>query len=52
VKEEKIKTNLYSANAILNNPAVFPLLAEYVLATRHFECLHLYLPDQEPSLDG
>ncbi|KAG0142207.1 hypothetical protein CROQUDRAFT_662846 [Cronartium quercuum f. sp. fusiforme G11] len=52
VKEEKLKMNLYSANAILNNPAVFPLLAEYVLATWHFEHLCLYLPNQEPSLDG
>ncbi|KAG0151955.1 hypothetical protein CROQUDRAFT_650527, partial [Cronartium quercuum f. sp. fusiforme G11] len=52
VKKEKTKTNLYSANAILDNPAVFPLLAEYVLMTWHFEHLHLYLPDQEPSLDG
>ncbi|KAG0150680.1 hypothetical protein CROQUDRAFT_651890, partial [Cronartium quercuum f. sp. fusiforme G11] len=48
VKEEKLKTNLYSANAILNDPAVFPLLAEYVLATWHFEHLLSYLPNQEP----
>ncbi|KAG0141309.1 hypothetical protein CROQUDRAFT_664040 [Cronartium quercuum f. sp. fusiforme G11] len=52
VKEEKVKTNLYSANAILDDPAVFPLLAESVLVTWHFEHLRSYLPDQEPSSDG
>ncbi|KAG0141595.1 hypothetical protein CROQUDRAFT_663605, partial [Cronartium quercuum f. sp. fusiforme G11] len=52
VKEEKLKMNLYTSNAILNNLAVFPLLAEYVLETGHFEHLHLYLPNQEPSSDS
>ncbi|KAG0147019.1 hypothetical protein CROQUDRAFT_106762 [Cronartium quercuum f. sp. fusiforme G11] len=49
VKAEKLRTNLYNANALLDDPAVFPLLTEFVLATGRFEYLCSYLPGPEPD---
>ncbi|KAG0139421.1 hypothetical protein CROQUDRAFT_666509 [Cronartium quercuum f. sp. fusiforme G11] len=52
IREEKIKVNLYNANAVLDEPATFPLLAEFVLDTGRFEHLHSYLPDPDPGPKG
>ncbi|KAG0142372.1 hypothetical protein CROQUDRAFT_97597 [Cronartium quercuum f. sp. fusiforme G11] len=49
VKAEKLRTNLFAANAMLDDPMVFPFLADFVLETGRFEHLRSYLPD--PELD-
>lgn len=47
LKEEEIKTNINSAMTLLDNPKVFPHLAQYIQDTGRFPHLKSYI-DEEP----
>ncbi|KAG0150362.1 hypothetical protein CROQUDRAFT_104448 [Cronartium quercuum f. sp. fusiforme G11] len=47
LKKEKIKINPHSTKALLDNPTVFPFLAEFVLHTKCFSSFVSYLPSDE-----
>ncbi|KAG0144176.1 hypothetical protein CROQUDRAFT_660343, partial [Cronartium quercuum f. sp. fusiforme G11] len=47
VKTEKLGTNLNSVDSILDDPKVFPYLAQFIVDTSRFENLYSYLADED-----
>lgn len=47
LKEAEIKTDTRTAEKLLDNPDVFPYLADYVVATNRFEHLQAYIESDE-----
>ncbi|KAG0148734.1 hypothetical protein CROQUDRAFT_105622 [Cronartium quercuum f. sp. fusiforme G11] len=44
---KKLRTNLHSATAILDDPKAFPNLAQYLIDTGRFNHLCSYLPEED-----
>ncbi|KAG0146907.1 hypothetical protein CROQUDRAFT_656704 [Cronartium quercuum f. sp. fusiforme G11] len=47
VKAEKLRTNLKYVNVLLDDPKVFPYLAQFLLETGRFDNVCSYLPEEE-----
>lgn len=45
----KITTSVFDASAMLDNPALFPLLSDYVLSTKRFPYFRIYLDSDDPD---